>query len=84
MGLRHRSIRLRVGILIIVPVLCLIGLYGFAVSLTLGNALNQVQAKSLTNSIVIPLSNFQQALNKERATPSSCWPTPARPSWPTS
>jgi hypothetical protein len=66
MGLRHRSIRLRVGILIIVPVLCLIGLYGFAVSLTLGNALNQANAKSLTGTIVVPLSNFQQALNKER------------------
>jgi signal transduction histidine kinase len=66
MGLRHRSIRLRVGILIMVPVLCLIGLYGFAVSLTLGNALNQAHAKSLTDSVVVPLSNFQQSLNKER------------------
>jgi signal transduction histidine kinase len=66
MGLRHRSIRLRVGILIMVPVLCLIGLYGFAVSLTLGNALNQAHAKSLTNTVVVPLSNFQQSLNKER------------------
>jgi signal transduction histidine kinase len=67
MGLRHRSIRLRVGILIMVPVLCLIALYGFAVSLTLGNALNQVHAKSLTDTVVVPLSNFQANLNKERA-----------------
>ena len=41
MGLRHRSIRLRVGILIAVPVLCLLALYGFVASITLGSAISQ-------------------------------------------
>jgi signal transduction histidine kinase len=66
MGLRHRSIRLRVGILIVVPVLCLIGLYGFAASITLGTALNQAHARVLSNDLTAPVSNFQGALAQER------------------
>jgi hypothetical protein len=66
MGLRHRSIRLRVGILIVVPVLCLIALYGFAASITLGNALTQAHAKSLRDELLQPLTTFQTQLDKER------------------
>jgi signal transduction histidine kinase len=66
MGLRHRSIRLRVGILIIVPVLCLIGLYGFAASITLGSALTQAHTKTLRIDLLTPVSNFQAALAQER------------------
>jgi signal transduction histidine kinase len=66
MGLRHRSIRLRVGILIVVPVLCLIGLYGFAASITLGSALTQSHAKTLTNDLLTPVGTFQAALAQER------------------
>jgi signal transduction histidine kinase len=66
MGLRHRSIRLRVGILIAVPVFCLIGLYGFAASITLGNALTQAHAKSLRNALLLPMSNFQLKLDQEQ------------------
>ena len=66
MGLRHRSIRLRVGILIVVPVLCLIGLYGFAASITLGSALTQAHAKTLRNDLLTPVGSFQQQLDTER------------------
>ncbi len=66
MGLRHRSIRLRVGILIVVPVLCLIGLYGFAASITLGSALTQAHAKTLRNDLLTPVGSFQQQLATER------------------
>jgi signal transduction histidine kinase len=66
MGLRHRSIRLRVGILIVVPVLCLIALYGFAASITLGSALTQSQAKTVRNDLLTPVSSFQAALAQER------------------
>jgi signal transduction histidine kinase len=66
MGLRHRSIRLRVGILIVVPVLCLIGLYAFAASITLGSALTQAHTKTLRNDLLTPVSNFQAALAQER------------------
>ncbi len=66
MGLRHRSIRLRVGILIVVPVLCLIALYGFAASITLGSALTQAHAKTVRNDLLTPVDNFQAALAAER------------------
>jgi signal transduction histidine kinase len=66
MGLRHRSIRLRVGILIVVPVLCLIALYGFAASITLGSALTQAHAKTVRTDLLTPVGNFQAALAAER------------------
>src|SRR3984957_14948911 len=66
MGLRHRSIRLRVGILIVVPVLCLIGLYAFAASITLGSALTQSHAKTVRSELLTPVANFQAALAAER------------------
>jgi len=66
MGLRHRSIRLRVGILIVVPVLCLIALYGFAASITLGSALTQSHAKTVRSDLLTPVANFQAALAAER------------------
>ncbi len=67
MGLRHRSIRLRVGILIIVPVLCLIALYGLVVSITLGNALTEAHSRALKNQLLTPLGTFETQLYKERA-----------------
>jgi len=66
MGLRHRSIRLRVGVLITVPVLCLLVLYGFVVSITLGNAVSQEHATTLRNDIANPVANFQAKVAAER------------------
>jgi signal transduction histidine kinase len=65
MGLRHRSIRLRIGILIGVPVLCLVLLYAFTANLTLGNALSQVRAKSLRADVANQLTSFQQQASVE-------------------
>src|SRR5260370_11893452 len=66
MGLRHRSIRLRVGILIVVPVLCLLGLYAFVVSITLGNAMAAARAKSIRIDVANPVTAFQVQLAAER------------------
>jgi signal transduction histidine kinase len=66
MGLRHRSIRFRVAILIAVPVLSLIGLYLFAASFTLGNAIAQAHARTLRDDLGQPVSNFQLQLDRER------------------
>jgi signal transduction histidine kinase len=66
MGLRHRSIRLRVGVLIAVPVLCLLALYGFVASITLGSAVNQQHATTLKNDLAA-VSGFQQQVAQERA-----------------
>jgi signal transduction histidine kinase len=60
MGLRHRSIRLRIGILIAIPVLFLVLLYAFTANLTLGNALTQTRARSLRGDVVNQLTAFQQ------------------------
>jgi signal transduction histidine kinase len=65
MGLRHRSIRLRVGILIAIPVLCLLLLYAFTASLTLGNALTQTRARSLRGDLVNQLTAFQKQVATE-------------------
>jgi signal transduction histidine kinase len=66
MGLRHRSIRFRVGILIAVPVLSLIALYFFAASFTLGGAIGEAHARTLRNDLIQPVSNFQAQLNAEQ------------------
>jgi signal transduction histidine kinase len=66
MRLRHRSIRLRVGILIVVPVLCLIGLYAFVASITLGNALTEAHATTLKNQLLTPIGTFETQIYKER------------------
>jgi len=66
MGLRHRSIRLRVGVLIAVPVLCLLALYGFVASITAGNVVSQQHARALRNDIVSPVTGFEIQLAQER------------------
>ncbi len=78
MRMRHRSIGLRVGILIAVPLLLLLVVFGFAASLTLSNALRQTQATTLRNQVGNPVSVFQLEVAAERglavlslATPSS-------------
>ncbi|HTX85544.1 MAG TPA: nitrate- and nitrite sensing domain-containing protein [Streptosporangiaceae bacterium] len=67
MGLRHRSIRLRVGLLIAVPILCLLALYAFVLSLTLGSAVSEQHASTLRNSIANPVTAFQTQIAQERA-----------------
>jgi signal transduction histidine kinase len=67
MGLRHRSIRLRVGVLITVPVLCLLALYGFVLSITLGGAVSQKHATTLRNDVANPVAIFQLQVAQERA-----------------
>ena len=66
MGLRQRSIRLRVGLLIAVPVACLLALYGFVASITLGDAISQQHARTLRNDIANPVTAFQIQVGQER------------------
>ncbi|MBO0838130.1 MAG: nitrate- and nitrite sensing domain-containing protein, partial [Actinobacteria bacterium] len=66
MGFRHRSIRLRVGILVAVPVVFLFTLYSVAAGLSLGSAVAQTRAKSVRAELALPISNFQQQLGLER------------------
>jgi signal transduction histidine kinase len=66
MGMRHRSIGLRVGLLIAVPMLSLVVLYAFVVSLTLSNALTQTRSTSVRNDVGNPLGVFQLQVAAER------------------
>ena len=66
MGFRLRSIRQRIFLLILVPVLSLIGLYIFATSITAGNALNLARANTLRNATGVPAGIFLSALDTER------------------
>ena len=66
MGLRHRSIRLRVGLLIAVPVLCLLALYAFVAGTSLGSAITQEHARSLKNDLADPVTAVQMQLALER------------------
>ena len=49
MGLRHKSIRLRVLLLILVPLLSLIGVYAFATTQTAREAIDLARAKAVEN-----------------------------------
>ena len=78
MGMRHRSIGLRVGLLIAVPALSLVTLYGFVASLTLSNALTQSRSNSVRSNLGNPIGVFQLEVAAERglavlslATPTS-------------
>ncbi len=65
--LRRRSIRLRILILVLVPVVALIGLYAVVLNLTLGSYLTLRQATTVQKQITTPVSNLQAQLIIERA-----------------
>lgn len=64
--LRRRSIRMRMLVLVLVPVVALIGLYAVALSLTLSNFLSLNQAAEIHSELTNPITNVQQQLTKER------------------
>jgi signal transduction histidine kinase len=66
MGFRLRSIRQRIFLLILVPVLSLIGLYIFATSITARNAINLARTDTLKTATGLPTGNFLTALDTER------------------
>jgi signal transduction histidine kinase len=66
MGMRHRSIRLRVFLLVAIPILFLTGLYAFVADLTVGNAVSLARSRTVKNVIATPTTNLQVALNTER------------------
>jgi len=66
MSFRLRSIRQRIFLLILVPVLSLIGLYIFATSITARNAINLARTDTLKNATGLPTGNFLTGLDTER------------------
>jgi signal transduction histidine kinase len=68
MGLRHRSIRLRIFLLVAVPILSLIGLYVFAATITASDALNLARSRTLKDTIGTPTGNLEAQIDVERVT----------------
>jgi signal transduction histidine kinase len=68
MGLRHRSIRLRIFLLVAVPILSLIGLYVFAATITASDALNLAKSRTLKDTIGTPTGNLEAQIDAERLT----------------
>ena len=66
MGLGLKSIRQRILLLVLVPVLSLIGLYIFATSLTASDAINLARANTLKNATGVPAGAFLSAVDAER------------------
>jgi signal transduction histidine kinase len=66
MSLRHTSIRLRMFLLVSVPMLALIGVYAYAVAGQLGTAEGLANAGKVTGTTITPLREAMIALNAER------------------
>jgi hypothetical protein len=64
--LRRRSIRTRITVLVLVPVIALICLYVVALSLTLSSYLSLLRAASVRNAVTNPITNVQLQLSTER------------------
>ena len=66
MGLRLRSIRQRILLLVLVPVLSLIGLYAYSTTVFSTQAINLARTNVLKNSTAQPAGNFYGAVGTER------------------
>src|SRR5690242_353693 len=63
---RLRSVRTRILLLVLVPVLSLIGIYVFAIGSTASNAVNLSRANSVKNGLGLPMAAFMAQLSTER------------------
>jgi len=66
MGLRRRSIRLRIFLLVAIPIVSLMGLYAFAATITASDAINLSRSTTLKNAIGTPTGNLEAAVDAER------------------
>ena len=64
--LRRRSIRLRIIVLVLVPVLGLVGLYAEVLNLTLGKVLTLRQEAAIRQLVALPVADVQGQLANER------------------
>jgi signal transduction histidine kinase len=66
MGSRGRSIRLRIYFLVAIPLITMLGLFGYVAYTSVTNWLNLDRAPSLIESTSEPLTNFVNVLQNER------------------
>ena len=63
---RLRSVRKRILLLALIPLLSLLGLYIFTTSITARNAINLARANTLKNATGEPTGKFEQVIQTER------------------
>jgi signal transduction histidine kinase len=63
---RLRSVRTRILLLVLVPVLSLVGIYAFAISTTARDAVNLGKANTVKNTVGEPIAAFMAQLGTER------------------
>src|SRR5215469_12428089 len=66
MGSRGRSIRLRIYSLVAIPLVTMLGLFGYVAYSSITNWLNLDRAPSLIRATSVPLTNFVSLLQAER------------------
>jgi signal transduction histidine kinase len=66
MGSRGRSIRLRIYFLVAIPLLTMLGLFGYVAYTSVTNWLNLDRAPTLINETSEPLTNFVNVMQSER------------------
>src|SRR5487761_886360 len=66
MGSRRRSIRLRIYFLVAIPLITMLGLFGYVAYTSVTNWLNLDRAPSLIQATSIPITNFVTFLQAER------------------
>src|SRR5581483_10530313 len=64
---RTRSVRRRIAILLLIPLASLLGLWGFAASVTLGAALNKYEVNTTYNKVGLPGFDLSTQLAIERS-----------------
>jgi signal transduction histidine kinase len=79
MSLRRRSVLLRVALLVLVPLVLLVGLFGYTVTTSVSDALTLIRSRDVMNDLAQPVASLQQALTHERAQLAvyGAQPTPA-------
>jgi hypothetical protein len=68
MGLRRWSIRLRIFLLVAIPILSLIGLYAFTATITASSAISLAQSRTVKDTVATPVGNVEAAVDAERLT----------------
>ena len=63
---RGRSIRLRIYFLVAIPLITMLGLFGYAAYTSIINFMNLDRAPSLIKATSVPLTNFVSLLQAER------------------
>ena len=67
MNLRRRSVRVKVALLILVPLASLIALFGYNVASSASSVLAFTRSKVMMDELAGPTAHLQQALREERA-----------------